>query len=203
MNLSQLCPCSYTSVTCTSHCTTHHWPYCSLQDTCMSNHTHLGTSSGVQLVLVDGQLHNFSMTVLSCHMQHGETMVLSTVVQRLHLGSHVLNRADMATRCSPVESIPSFLQAGKCRVSIWGWRKYERYWMHNYRYRVLLEYSMDTGTRITCRVRRIKAYDWVTVHSRCNNLKSVYIRLMDKVLLSKDSLRRTHFVLSIHRTALL
>ena len=112
MNLSQLCPCSYTSVTCTSHCTTHHWPYCPLQNTCMSYHTHLDTSSGVQLVLVNGQLHNFSMTVLSCHMQHGETIVVSTVVQRLHLGSHVLNSADMATRCSQVEGIASTLQTG-------------------------------------------------------------------------------------------
>ena len=174
MNLSQLCPCSYTSVTCTSHCTTHHWPYCSLQDTCMSNHTHLGTSSGVQLVLINGQLHHFSMTVLSCPVQHGESTVGWNVEQGPHLGSQVLKNADMATCCSPVESIPSFLQAGKCSVAIWGWWKYERYLMHNYVYiQIVLENSVDIGTRITYRVGRTKAHVWVTVHFSCNNLNPV------------------------------
>ena len=63
---------------CHMHLTLHNPPlalYCPLQDTCMSNHTHLGTSSGVQLVLVNGQLHHFSMTSLSCVMQHGEPTV--------------------------------------------------------------------------------------------------------------------------------
>ena len=81
----------------------------------MTNHTHLGTSSGVQLVLVNGQLHHFSMTVPSCPVQHGETIVVSTVVQRLHLGSHVLDSADMATLCSQVEGIASILQTGNAQ----------------------------------------------------------------------------------------
>ena len=71
---------------------------------------HLAMSSGVQLVHINGQLHHFSMTVPSCPVQHGETIVVSTVVQRLHLGSHVLDSADMATLCSQVESILSILQ---------------------------------------------------------------------------------------------
>ena len=74
--------------------------------------THLGTSSGVQIVVVDQKLNHFSMAFLSCKVQHGEPEVASALEQRLHLWCKVLNTADMATICSPVESILSMLHEG-------------------------------------------------------------------------------------------
>ena len=72
--------------------------------------THLVTSIGVQLVLIDHKLHHCSMTCISCTVQHGVTIDVSAVEHRLHLGSQVLKSADMATLCSQVESIPSNLR---------------------------------------------------------------------------------------------
>ena len=75
--------------------------------------THLGTRIGVQLVVINGNPHHFSMAELSCIVQHGETEVTCAVEQGLHLRHEVLDSADMATLCSQVESIMSILHEGK------------------------------------------------------------------------------------------
>ena len=72
--------------------------------------THLGMRNGVQLVLIDHKLHHCSMACLSCTVEHGVTIDVSAVEQRLHLESQVLKSADMATLCSQVKSIPSNLR---------------------------------------------------------------------------------------------
>ena len=74
--------------------------------------THLGTSSGVQFILIDQKLDHFSMAFLSCQVEHGEPEVVSAVEQRLHLWYKVLDRANMASECSCVESILSILHEG-------------------------------------------------------------------------------------------
>ena len=80
--------------------------------------THLGTSSGVQIVVIDQKLNHFSMAFSSCQVQHGELVVVSAVEQRLHLRCKVLNSADTAIPCSPVESIPSLLKQGNTKEHV-------------------------------------------------------------------------------------
>ena len=62
MNLSQFCSCLHISVTWTP-------PKCIVQHTTgppASLTTHLGTSSGVKVVLIDQNLNHFSMAFISC-----------------------------------------------------------------------------------------------------------------------------------------
>ena len=73
-------------------------------------HTDLVLSTRVQPILVDHKLYHFSMASNSCTVKHGGPIDVSTVDQRLHLGSQVLKSIDMATCCSQVESIPSILR---------------------------------------------------------------------------------------------
>ena len=51
-------------------------------------------------------------------MQHGEPEVVSAMEKRLHLWCKVLNTADMASRCSLVESILSILTKGNAQGTL-------------------------------------------------------------------------------------
>ena len=75
-------------------------------------HTHLVTSSGVQLVLINNEPHDINMTVLSCPVQHTVSSVVSAVELGLHFRSQVADDIDMATRCSKVQGIGPILQKG-------------------------------------------------------------------------------------------
>ena len=85
----------------------HNPPLCK-KPACLN--THLVMRIGVQLVVIDHKLHHCSMACLSCTVQHGVTIDVSAVEQRLHLGSQVKKSADMATLCSQVKSIPFILR---------------------------------------------------------------------------------------------
>ena len=76
-------------------------------------HTHLVTSSGVQLVLLNDELHHFSMAIPSCPVDHGVAIIVSAMQQGLHFRSQVADDIDMATQCSKVQGIGPILQKGK------------------------------------------------------------------------------------------
>ena len=71
--------------------------------------THLVMSSGIQAVLINNELYHFSMTFLSCPVEHSVSSVIFTVNQGLCLECQVSNDADMATICSIVQGIVSIL----------------------------------------------------------------------------------------------
>ena len=75
-------------------------------------HTHLVTSSGVQLVLINNEPHDISMTVLSCPVDHTVPSVASAVELGLHFQSQIADDIDMATHCSMVQGIGPILQKG-------------------------------------------------------------------------------------------
>ena len=76
-------------------------------------HTHLVTSSGVQLVLINNETHDISMTVLNCTVDQSVPTVVSAVELGLHFGGQVADDIDTATRCSKVQGIRPILQKGK------------------------------------------------------------------------------------------
>ena len=76
-------------------------------------HTHLVTSSRVQLVVPYYKLHHVSMSFLRPTMDHVVSVIISAMEQGFHSGGQVLDRFDLATRCSIVQGIASFLQKGK------------------------------------------------------------------------------------------
>ena len=80
-------------------------------------HTHLVTSSRVQLVVLHYKPHHVSMSFLSCPGDHVVSFISSAVEQRFHSGGQVFDRIDMATRCSIVQGIVSSLQKGKENVN--------------------------------------------------------------------------------------
>ena len=73
-------------------------------------HTHLGTSSGVQFVLVDDEFHYFSMSFHSCPVQHCILIIVCAMEQRAHVWGQVPNGTDVATPRSKVQGILSILQ---------------------------------------------------------------------------------------------
>ena len=73
-------------------------------------HTHLVTSSGVQLVLVNNETYDISMTVLSCPVQYTVPIIVSAVELGLHFRGKVADDIDMATHCSKVQGIGPILQ---------------------------------------------------------------------------------------------
>ena len=76
-------------------------------------HTHLVTSSGVQLVLINDELHYFSMAIPCCQVDHTVPTVVSVVELGLHFGGQIADDIDMATPCSTVQGIGPILQKGK------------------------------------------------------------------------------------------
>ena len=80
-------------------------------------HTHLVTSSRVQVVLLHYKLHHVSMSFLSCPGDHVVSVIISVVEHGFHSGGKVFDRSDMATRCSFVQGIVSSLQEGKENVN--------------------------------------------------------------------------------------
>ena len=46
-----------------------------------STHTHLVTSSGVEMELINKESHNINMSVTSCTVEHGVSKVVSFVEQ--------------------------------------------------------------------------------------------------------------------------
>ena len=70
------------------------------------------TSIRVQIKLINENLHSFSMSSLSCTVDHGVFMMASAVEQRLHFGGQVTDGVDMATPCSFVQGILPTLQKG-------------------------------------------------------------------------------------------
>ena len=79
-------------------------------------HTHHATSSRVQVVLLHYKLHHASMSLLSCPGDHVVSVIISAVEHGFHSGGKVFDRSDMATLCSTVQGISSFLQKGKENV---------------------------------------------------------------------------------------
>ena len=75
-----------------------------------STHTHLVTSSGVQIELINKEPHNISMSFTSCTVEHGFSIIVRSVDQRLHLSSQVMDGVDTSTRCSFVQGILSILE---------------------------------------------------------------------------------------------
>ena len=79
-------------------------------------HTHLVTSSRVQVVLLHYKLHHIRMSFLSCPVDHVVSVIISAVEHGFHSGGKVFDHIDMATRCSFVQGIVSSLQEGKENV---------------------------------------------------------------------------------------
>ena len=75
-----------------------------------SSNTHLVTSSGVQLELINCKLHNFSLACQSCLMQHSPSKVVSVVEQKWNLPRKIDDGVSMATLCSIVQGIAPILQ---------------------------------------------------------------------------------------------
>ena len=76
-------------------------------------HTHHVTSSRVQLVVSHYKLHHISMPSLSCPVDHVVSVIISAVEHGFHSGGKVFDHIDMATCCSYVQGIASFLQKRK------------------------------------------------------------------------------------------
>ena len=94
--------------------TTHNVPYRTPEATPIGlEHTHLVTSSRVQLVVPYYKLHHVSMSFLRSKVDHVVSVIISAMEQGFHSGGQVLDRFDLATRCSIVQGIASFLQKGK------------------------------------------------------------------------------------------
>ena len=76
-------------------------------------HTHLVTSSRIQLVVLHYKLNHVSMSFLSCPGDHVVSFISSAVEQGFYSGGKVFDRINMATLCSFVQGIVSSLQKGK------------------------------------------------------------------------------------------
>ena len=61
--------------------------------------THLFRSNGVKVVVFKQKLHNISMTIQGCPVEHSVTFAVSAMKQGLHFGGQVVNGVDMATLC--------------------------------------------------------------------------------------------------------
>ena len=60
---------------------------------------HLVTSSGVQLVVINDDTHYFSMTFLSCPVEHCISFGVSAMEERFNSRDQVVDGTDMATPC--------------------------------------------------------------------------------------------------------
>ena len=97
--------------------TTDNVPYRTLEGTPIGLvHSHLVTSSRVQLVVSHYKLHHVSMSFLSCPGDHVVSIIISAVEHGFHSGGKVFDRINMATHCSTVQGIVSSLQKGKENV---------------------------------------------------------------------------------------
>ena len=79
-------------------------------------HTHLVTSSRVQVVVLHYKFHHTSMSFLSCPVDHVVSFISSAMEQGFHSGGKVFDHIDMATCCSFVQGIVSSLLEGKENV---------------------------------------------------------------------------------------
>ena len=63
------------------------------------------------------------MACPSCQVEHGGSSIGSVVEKKFHLWCKVLDSADTASLCSPVESIPSILKKRNAQstLEIQGW----------------------------------------------------------------------------------
>ena len=66
----------------------------------MHTHTHLVTSSGVQIELVNKETHNINMSSTGCTVEYGFSKIVRAVEQRVHLSGEVTDGVDTSALCS-------------------------------------------------------------------------------------------------------
>ena len=75
-------------------------------------HTHLGTSSGVNFVLINYRPDHISFAAHSCPVDYVVSINVSIVKQWIHLWDKVVDGAHTALHCSLMQCIASTLQKG-------------------------------------------------------------------------------------------